>query len=232
MRRSIIVIFGSVLLLLIGCTAEIHVKKGDAFYAIGEYFDAAAEYKKAYAQTPAKEKQKRGERAWKMAECYRRINYTAKAIGAYQNAVRYHYPDSSALFYLAYLQQKNGDYKNAIKNYTAFLDSVPGHPLAMVGLQGCKQAPLWKAHPTLYTIKKEPILNSRRSDFSPALFGDEWEQIALTSTRQQATGDEISGITGTKSADIFVSKKDDKGKWTVPEVAEGDLNSVYDEGVC
>ena len=59
-----------------------NVKKGDAFYAIGEYFDAAGEYKKAYARTPVKDKAKRGERAWKMAECYRRINFTAKALGA------------------------------------------------------------------------------------------------------------------------------------------------------
>ena len=78
------------LLLLAACGAESNVKKGDAFYAIGEYFDAAGEYKKAYARTPVKDKAKRGERAWKMAECYRRINFTAKALGAYQNALRYH----------------------------------------------------------------------------------------------------------------------------------------------
>jgi hypothetical protein len=32
---------------LTACTAETHLKKGDQFYAIGEYYDAAAEYKKA-----------------------------------------------------------------------------------------------------------------------------------------------------------------------------------------
>ena len=51
-------------MLLSACGAETHVKKGDAFYAIGEYFDAAAEYKKAYSRTPVKEKPKRGQRAW------------------------------------------------------------------------------------------------------------------------------------------------------------------------
>ena len=70
-----------VAVLLASCGAEKHVKKGDAFYAIGEYYDAAAEYKKAYARTAIKEKEKRGERAWKMAEAYRRMNYTAKAAG-------------------------------------------------------------------------------------------------------------------------------------------------------
>ena len=220
------------LLLLAACGAESNVKKGDAFYAIGEYFDAAGEYKKAYARTPVKDKAKRGERAWKMAECYRRINFTAKALGAYQNALRYHYPDSMALFYLAQMQQKNGDYKNALKNYLLFLDTVPDSRMAKVGVRSCNLAPGWKANPTLYTVKKHPILNARRTDFSPVLAGEEWDELYLTTTRNQATGDETSGITGMKSADIFRSKLDDKGNWTQPEKCEGEVNSDYEEGAC
>ncbi len=219
-------------MLLTACGAENNVKKGDQFYAIGEYFDAAAEYKKAYMRTSTKDKDKRGQRAWKMAECYRHINYTAKAIGAYQNAIRYHYPDTMGLFYLAQMQQKQGDYKNALKNYNAFLELMPEHQLAKNGRIGCLEAPRWKKSPTLYTVKKQPILNGRRSDFSPALFGDEWDQIYLTTTRPQIASGEISGITGIKSADIWMSKKDDKGKWESPVAVEGGLNSEYEEGAC
>lgn len=219
-------------LFLSACGADTHVKKGDQFYAIGEYYDAAAEYKKAYTRTQTKDKQKRGQRAWKMAQCYRRINYTAKAIGSYQNALRYGYPDSMAFLYLGQLQQKNGDYKNAIKSYTAFLDFVPGDTLALNGIQGCTLAPEWKKKFSLYSIKKEPILTSRRSDFSPALLGDDSDMLYFTSTRNDAKGNEISGITGTKSADIFFCRKNDKDKWDQPEPAEGELNSEYDEGAC
>ena len=219
-------------LLLSACTAEVHVKKGDQFFAIGEYFDAAAEYKKAYSQTQTKEKIKRGQRAWKMAQCYRRINYTAKAIGGYQNAIRYGYPDSMAYLYLGQLQQKNGDYKSAIKSYNAFLEKVPDDTLALNGLKGCELAPKWKEQFSLYSIKKEPILTSRRSDFCPALLGDDSDMLYFTSTRNDAKGNEISGITGTKSADVFFSRKDDKGKWEQPEPAEGELNSEYEEGTC
>lgn len=218
--------------ILSSCGAESNVKKGDAFYAIGEYFDAAAEYKKAYQHTKSSDKDKRAQRAWKMAECYRRINYTAKALGAYQNAVRYHYPDSMAVFYLAQMQQKNGDYKNAIKNYQLFLDSVPESYPAIVGIQGCELAPEWKKNPTTYTIKKQPLLNSRRAEFSPALNGDNFDELYFSSTRQQAKGDDMSGITGTKSSDIFHTKLDDKNKWTTPEPCEGEVNSEYDEGAC
>lgn len=218
--------------LLSSCGADNHLKKGDQFYAIGEYYNAAAEYKKAYARTKPSEKDKRGVRAWKMAESYRKSNYAAKAIGAYQNAIRYNYPDTIAWLYLAKLQHKQGDYKAAIKNYNTYLELVPKAPLAVNGIQGCMQAPIWKNRPTLYSIKKEPILNGRRADFAPMLWGTESDQLFLSTTRPQATGNEISGITGTKSSDIFFSKKDDKGKWGTPEIAEGELNSDYDEGAC
>lgn len=219
-------------LLLTGCGADRNIKKGDAYYAIGEYFDAAAEYKKGYSRTAVKDKALRGQRAWKMAECYRRINYTAKAIGAYQNAVRYGYPDSMAVLRLAQMLQRNGDYKNAARNFQRFLDSVPDDRLALTGLQGCTQALIWKKRPTLYTVKKEPVFNSRRTDFCPVLYGDDWEQLYLSSTRQQAAGNEISGITGTKAGDLFLAQKDEKGKWQQPEAIESEVNSEYDEGAC
>ncbi len=219
-------------LLFSSCGAETNIKKGDALYAIGEYYDAAAEYKKGYSRTAVKDKPKRGERSWKMAECYRHINFTAKAIGAYQNAIRYKYPDSMAVLYLAQMQHKQGDYKNAAKNYQLFLDSVPGDQRAIKGMQGCTQAQIWKKKPTLHTVKKEPLFNSRRSDFSPVLYGDEWDQLFLTSTRPQAKGNEMSGITGMKAGDIFMAKKDEKEKWQAPEAIESELNSEYDEGAC
>ena len=128
----------ALLALLTGCSAEQHVKRGDMYYAIGEYFDAAAEYKKAYSLTKSTERDKRGERAWKMAECYRRIGYSAKAAGAYQNALRYRYPDSMVYLRLAQQQHRLGDYKNAAKNYQAYADLDPLSQLARNGIQGCK----------------------------------------------------------------------------------------------
>ena len=64
------------------------------------------------------------------------------------------------------------------------------------------------------------------------LFGDDFDRLYFTSTRNEANGDELSGITGTKAGDIFFSEKDDKGKWSRPEVVQGGLNTDYDEGAC
>lgn len=220
------------LVLLASCGAENHMKRGNQFYARGEYFDAAAEYKKAYTRTPLKDRKKRGERALKAAECYRRINHTAKAIGSYQNAIRYKCQDSTVYFYLAEMLRKTGDYKKAIQNYELYLNIAPSDTLSLNGIQGCTMAPIWKKRPTNYTVKKQSIFNGPRSDYSPVLAGEDFDVLYITSTRSQATGDDLSGITGVKSADVFMSKKDDKGKWSQPERIDSEVNSEYDEGAC
>ena len=227
--------------LLTGCGADQAMKKGDKYYALGEYYDAATQYKKAYSQTPAKERALRGQRALKMAESYRRINYTQKAIAAYNNAVRYKQTDSLTYLHLAEQLMKNGNYKEAAKYYQTALDSLPkknsqfsilNSQLAKTGLRSAQKAPIWKEEGSRYIVKRENFFNSRRSEYSPMLTGEESNQLFFTSTRNQAKGDELSGITGTKNADIFVSTKDDKGKWQRPEVIDSELNSDGEEGAC
>jgi outer membrane protein OmpA-like peptidoglycan-associated protein len=225
--------------LLTGCGADQAIKKGDKALALGEYFDAATQYKKAYSQTPPKQRKLRGQLALKMGDCYRRINYTQKAIAAYNNAIRYKQHDSLTHLYLGQQLMKNGQYKEAAKQFQAELDSIFGKEnmddvvtLAKTGLRSAQQAPAWKQEGSAYTVKRENFFNSRRSEYSPMLGGDEWNQLFFTSTRNQSKGDDLSGITGTKNADIFLSQKDDKGKWQHPEAIDSELNSEGEEGAC
>lgn len=221
-----------VVCILTGCGADSYMKKGDKYYALGEYYDAATQYKKAYSATSAKDRDDRGKRALKMAECYRRINYTQKAVAAYNNAIRYKQTDSLTFLYLGQQLMKTGNYKEAAKAFQRMLDSVPQCQQAQIGLKSATSAPKWKEQGSQYTVKKENFFNSRRADYSPMLAGDNNDQLFFTSTRNQAQGDELSGITGTKNGDIFVSVKDEKGKWTKPEAVQGELNTEYDEGAC
>ena len=237
MRRQFTILCAIVAtLLLAGCGADQAMKKGDKFYAVGEYYDAAAQYRKAYTQTPSKERELKGQRAMKMAECYRRILLTNKAITAYNNAVRYKQDDSLTHFYLGQLHLKNGNYKEAARQFQTAMDSLPQTDphwqLAKTGLHSAQMVPQWKKETSPYTVKRENQFNSRRAEFSPMLAGDDNEQLFFTSTRNQAQGDEYSGITGSKAADIFMAQKDDKGKWGKPQAIDSELNSAFDEGVC
>ena len=265
MRKCHILILSVVgALLLISCGADQAMKKGDKFYAVGEYFDAATQYRKAYTHTPSKQRVLKGQRAMKVADCYRRIHFTTKAITAYQNALRYKQDDSLTHLYLGQLHMRNGSYKEAAKHFqmaidslsmvyhnskesgntgdseqrsdkenAQFLNSIDNYiSLAKTGLKAAQQAPDWKKEGSDYTIKRMDLFNSRRAEYSPMLSGDEDEQLYFTSTRNQAQGDEYSGITGAKNADIFLSQKDDKGKWSKPQTIDSELNSTMDEGAC
>lgn len=218
------------LLFLAGCGAEKNMKKAEKFMAIGEYYDAASQYKQAYSKTPPKERDRRGLIAGKMAVCYRKINSTPKAVAAYRNMVRYNKATVDDRLELGRQLLKNGDYKQAAEQFGVVLDSMPDNVLARNGLLSAQQAHVWKKQGSRYTVKRMDVFNSRRAEYSPMLSGDQFDQLYFTSTRNDATGDELSGITGTKNGDIFVSQKDDKGKWSKPEVVNGGLNTEADEG--
>lgn len=226
------IIIGVLALALASCGADTYVKKGDQHFAIGEYFDAAEQYKKAYTNTPAKDRKLRGLRAVKLAECYRRINASQKAIAAYNNIIRYNQADSLTHLRLAQQLMKIGNYRLAEKNFAIAIDSLPNSTIAKNGLASAKLAPQWKKNGSAYQVKRENMFNSRRSDYSPMLAGDDNDRLYFSSTRSQTKGDELSGITGTKTADIFFSQKDEKGKWTKPQTIDTELNSAYDEGAC
>lgn len=218
--------------LLAGCGAEKALKKAEQSEALGEYFEAAKHYKRAYSKTPFKQRDKRGERAFKMGECYRHINQVTRALGAYKNAERYHYPDSIVYLHLADMQRMSGDYKSAAKNYRIYLSVNPSDDRALNGLTACDVAPVWKKNLNRYIVKRFDLFNSRRAEYSPMYAGDDYEQIYFTSTRDGVKGEELSGITGMNAPDIFVARKDDKGKWQRPEPIESEVNSEFEDGAC
>jgi len=218
-------------LVLVACSNEgVAFKKAEQSYAIGEYYAASINYKKSYSRCAPKEKAKRAVRAFMMGECYRHIGYTQKAMAAYTNAIRYNIPDSTVYLHLARQQLKAGQYKQAAQNFNQFLEFEPGNELARSGLLSCELGPQWKAKPNQYKIKKETVFNSRRSDYSPMLVGDDADQLVLSSTRKEASGEDVSGVTGLKFGDLFFSRKNEQGKWQAVNVLEGDVNTEYDEG--
>ena len=229
---SHIIIYTLATVCLWSCGAEKALQKAEQAEALGEYFEAANFYKKAYSKTKTKERDKRGERAFKMAECYRRINYSSRAVGAYKNAVRYKYLEDIALLRLADMQRMTADYKGAAKSYQLYLDQHPNDETALKGLKSSEEAAIWKKNPNRYIVKKFDFFNSRRSEYSPMYAGEDTEQLFFTSTRDGVKGEDLSGITGMNMPDIFVSRKDEKGKWQKPEPIESEVNSEFEDGAC
>lgn len=202
---------------------------------IGEYFEAAAIYRKVYTKTPPAKRDLRGYIAFRMAECNRLINNTPRATSAYMNALRYKYPDSIVNLRLGQMYQKSGRYGEAIKYYNDYLLAEPGSVLAFNGVTGSEEAVKWKQSPTRYTVKRMDKFNSRRSEFSPMLYGEKYDQLYFASTRTpKGAGKDKeetnSAITGQRNNDFFLVKQDENGAWQAPVELEDEVNTEFDEG--
>lgn len=197
---------------------------------IGEYYEAAAIYRKVYTKTSPKKRDLRGYIAYRMAECNRLINNTAKATSAYMNAIRYDYPDSTVYLCMGQMLQKTGRYPEAIKNYDIYMENDPSNLLAINGIQGCELAPGWKKNPTRYEVRRMDKFNSRRGEFSPMLAGDKYDQLYFASSRSKDKDAKVSAITGQINNNLFLVKQDEKGAWLAPVELEDEVNTEYDEG--
>lgn len=197
---------------------------------IGEYYEAAAIYRKVYMKTSPKKRDLRGYIAYRMAECNRLINNTAKATSAYMNAIRYDYPDSTVYLRMGQMLQKTGRYPEAIKNYDIYMENDPSNLLAINGIQGCELAPGWKKNPTRYEVRRMDKFNSRRGEFSPMLAGDKYDQLYFASSHSKDKDAKVSAITGQNNNNLFLVKQDEKGAWLAPVELEDEVNTEYDEG--
>ncbi|MBR5674370.1 MAG: OmpA family protein [Muribaculaceae bacterium] len=236
MKRTIYIVVGlmlaSVVLSLASCKGP-KLKDADEAYDRGEYFDAATIYRKLYNRYNRKEDQwLRGELAFQLGMCHLKLNQGNRASAAFQNAIRYEYEDTTLMLRLAQAQQREGQYAAAIKSYNEYLDIAPDSWEAQVGIEGCELAPKWKEEGSRYIVKQDKMFNSRRADYCPMYLDKNQEYIYFTSTNEKSTGELRSEITGTKKGDIYFSKKDEKGKWSRPEVVDGGLNTEHDEGAA
>lgn len=214
-----------------GCRTP-KLSEADAQFQRGEYYDASVTYKKVYNKLRKKEERpQRGEVAFKMGRCYRLLNMSARASAAFQNALRYEYPDSTTHFMLAQALHADGKYSAALRSYDKYLEFCPDDSLAINCAEGCRTAQEIRARGSRYVVKQAKLFNSRRADFCPMYLGADCDQIYYTSTTEKATGDKKSEITGMKNADVFFSKKNEKGEWERPEPVEGELNTEFDEGI-
>ena len=221
-------------LLLISCKSA-KLSDAEEKQRIGEYFEAAAIYRKVYTKTSPQKRDLRGYIAYRMAECNRLINNTPRATSAYMNALRYDYPDSIVSLRLGQMYQKSGKYMDAIRHYNDFLLLNPESQLALNGIKGSELAPQWKQNPSRYIVKRMEKFNSRRGEFCPMLYGDKYDQLYFTSSRtpkgaNKDKDETISAITGQRNNDFVLVKQDEQGNWLAPVELEDEVNTEFDEG--
>ncbi|MCL2597797.1 MAG: OmpA family protein [Paludibacter sp.] len=221
-------------LVLSACGVSKRIKKADERFSYGEYYQAAKLYRSAYGRIPASDKKLRGEVAFKQGEAYRLIN-SPRAELAYQNAVRYNYPDSLLTLRYAQILQMNGKYVLASQNFNEYLKINPDSREAQSGLLASQLAQQWETEPQRYTITPITLFNpTRSSNFSPYFVGNAADAVVFSSMRierDKKTNKKIklSTVNGQPFSKLYISKKNSKGEWEKPELLDGAVNSANDD---
>ncbi len=202
--------------------------KADNAFKTGRYYEAIDLYKYSYAK--AKNKEQKAEITFMTAECYRMIQDFKHARVWYSKAIRKRYPNPIAILYYADALRANAKYEDAVEEYKKFKELVTDDSRADKGINSCELSIEWMDNPTRYKIENMQYFNSKKSDYSPAYGKSDYKQVLFTSSREGATGNKISGVTGEYYSDIFKTRVDRKGKWSEPVPLGEGVNSDFDEG--
>jgi peptidoglycan-associated lipoprotein len=221
--------------LLQSCSIKARIKAADKRYEIGEYFVAADLYKRIFSKIPLKDKPTRSHVAFRQAECYRFIN-SSRAEQTYNNAIRNLYSDSIVYLRLAQVQQRQGKYGDARKNYLIYLNKDSASLLAKNGILACDQVTNWRKEQSRYSVRKMDLFNVRNTDnFSPAYVSSDGDALIFTSSRQfnKKVALKNNTITGLPNNNMYMVRKNAAGKWDKPFIMGEEINTVSDdEGVC
>ncbi|MBK5195459.1 MAG: tetratricopeptide repeat protein, partial [Proteiniphilum sp.] len=214
--------------LLLSCN-QAKLSDARAQYAAGEYHAASRTYRDLYRNMPRDQHALRGVISYEMAENYRNLNQSARALTAYSNAIRLGYPDTMMYRHYAQMLHREGRYPQAVDAYRLFLQMRPGDVMAVNGIRGTELAQYWSHNPTRYVVQRMDLFNSRRAEFSPMLAHKD-QVLYFTSSREDALGEAESPVTGMKYNDLFLTSKNSRGEWQNPKRIESEINTGFDEG--
>jgi peptidoglycan-associated lipoprotein len=220
------------IILLITASPESFAQKRKAgrayeFFNAGEYFLAIDHFKNTYSKS--KDKSVKADMVYMVAECYRLINDPKNAEIWYKKAVKTSYSKPEAQYWFAESLKKNGKYQLAADEFKKYKQLVPADARADQQLRACELAAEWLRNPEAYKVDELKDINSRDADFGPAYARDDFGVIYFTSSRDDARGNKTHGATGQNFTDIFESRLDKKGKWSMPIAVEA-LNSEFEDG--
>ncbi len=202
--------------------------QADLAFDKGDYYDAASLYKKAF--TKEKNKVKRAEIIYKVAESYRLTNDYKNQEVWYAKSIKAGYKNADAILHYADALKMNGKYDEAIVQYTAFQKDASGDPRGDLGIQSSQQAQKWKDKPTRCRVTNVAPINTKYSDFGASFSHKDHRHLIFTSARQESIGKNNDGGTGEKFQDLYESIVDKKGKWSSPKPLLEPINSGSNDG--
>ncbi len=208
-------------------------RSADESFNDQQYSLALKKYQKAYSRAK-KNKEERERISFQMAECYRMMNNTKRSEIAYKRILSGKLINKQPKIYLYYAEalKANGNYEEALKQYTAYKEKAPNDANIQGLIDATSDAIEWQKNPSKYDVILEKKINTRDAEFAPAFADKNYSSIIFTSDRDASTGKDIDNWTGKEFTDLFLAKKDKKGDWSNPALLEqgGLIDTKANEG--
>tara|TARA_B100001540_G_scaffold192171_1_gene169384 strand:+ start:3776 stop:5896 length:2121 start_codon:yes stop_codon:yes gene_type:complete len=233
--------------------------KADEAFVLEKYDEAVELYKKVYEKIDGEsddDKALKAQITFMQAECYlfsgdidQAETYYKRAIESNFNGINDPIKYDASIKYLKYADvlRMRGAYKTAKRYYTKFLvangmnkstvedlvekdrkieDYVPGE----MGLRSCNFALKWKNMPTRYKVKSMPLLNTEYIEYGVSFGDEDYLSLYFTSSRAGGVSEKTDPWTGEFFSDIYQTKMDKKGRWSIPEILPEPINTEGNEG--
>jgi tetratricopeptide (TPR) repeat protein len=206
------------------------IKEADIKYENEAYFSAIDLYKKG--EVRIKDVQEKARINFQIAECYRESIEPEQAQTYYDRAImlRYQKDNPSIYLSLANVLKEQGDYEQSVESINKYLEVVPDNKEAKDFLNSCEMAVTWKSNPTKHIMQNEVSLNSSHYDYSPTWADNTYNKIIFVSARDGSTGDEVDSRTGESFMDLYITERDNNGKWFEAVPLPKGINTKDNEG--
>ena len=165
---------------LLGVAASAQINQANRLFESYSYSLAIPYYLKIAKNVDNSD---RNEAIVRLADCYRLTNDQLNAKAWYAKAVKLTGSDPINWFYYGQALRSAEDYDLAKEVYTKYAELVPSDPRGKAYADFCTQVEQLSALPAIFEVKNAKTLNSDRSDFGPAYYG---EGIIYVSDRRQS----------------------------------------------
>ncbi|TVR76381.1 MAG: hypothetical protein EA412_13740 [Chitinophagaceae bacterium] len=207
-KKNSTIYFFLIAAFLSACTTTSEITDPNIAFDRKMYSIAAPLYVQEYREkeVPAQ----RAEAAFKAAESYRLANNSESAERWYERAIELDYRDPIVYYKYGQSLKANEKYQQAISAFEKYGREEPfSRGKANREIAASRNAMEWKrARQTIDVFNFEP-LNSPYHEFAPVLYRR--GALVFTSSRPDATGEDVYGWTGEQYMDIFISEKDRNG---------------------
>ena len=167
--------------------------------------------------------------AARLAESYRKIGNSSKAEKWYSKVVEQNDVAQEYKLAMAEVYMENGKYQEAATWFKDYIELNATDTRAKKLLFACDSIHLFFEDTTAYTVEVPTFNKVNESNFSPAFYKS---GIVFLSDRPVPGKNRNKSMwTGREYLDLyFTSPVEGSDKWLEPELLQGDINGVFDEG--